>query len=93
MVVDPKDDLLPSAREFVIVMSEFDDGNIMKFETQYYPINGYLDPYEYDLIEDNHGELLRLYVINVGTTIPYHLHLLHSITAKIYLLDCFQTSR
>src|SRR5215212_11856313 len=31
MIVDPKDTPLPPAREFVMVLSEFDDANIMKF--------------------------------------------------------------
>ena len=35
LIVDPKDKPLPPAREFVMVMSEYDDENIMKFETEY----------------------------------------------------------
>ena len=83
LIVDPKDNPLPPAREFVMVMSEFDDDNIMKFETEYYPINGYLDQYIQNPLTINHDELLRLYVINIGTTIPYQFHL-HSITFKAY---------
>jgi plastocyanin len=66
-----------------MVMSEFDDDNIMKFETEYYPINGYLDQYIQNPLTINHDELLRLYVINIGTTIPYQFHL-HSTTFKAY---------
>ena len=58
-----------------MVMSEFDAKNIMKFETEYYPINGYLDQYIQNPLTINHDELLRLYVINIGTTIPYQFHL------------------
>ena len=47
----------------------------MKFETEYYPINGYLDQYIQNPLTINHDELLRLYVINIGTTIPYQFHL------------------
>jgi nitrite reductase (NO-forming) len=83
MIVDPIGTQLPPAREYVMVMSEYDDDNIMKFETKYYPINGYLDHYVHNPIEVNHDELIRLYVINIGTTIPYHFHL-HSTTPKIY---------
>jgi nitrite reductase (NO-forming) len=83
LIVDPKDNPLPPAREYLMVMSEFDDDNIMKFETEYYPINGYLDQYVHNPLTVNHDELLRLYVINLGTTIPYHFHL-HSTTAKVY---------
>jgi nitrite reductase (NO-forming) len=83
LIVDPKDAPLPSAREFLMVMSEFDTKNIMKFETDFYPINGYADQYIHNPIQLNHDELLRLYIINIGTTIPYHFHL-HSTTAKAY---------
>lgn len=83
LIVDPKDKPLPPAREFVMVMSEYDDENIMKFETEYYPINGYTDQYILNPIIINNGELLRIYLINLGTTIPYQFHL-HSTTFKAY---------
>jgi nitrite reductase (NO-forming) len=83
MIVDPIDKPLEPAREFVMVMSEYDSKNIMKFETEYYPINGYADTYVTDPLEINHNELVRLYVINIGTTIPYQFHL-HSTTFKAY---------
>src|SRR5215210_808936 len=83
MIVDPKDKPLPPAREFVMVLSEYDDDNILKFETEYYPINGYLDQYVQNPIQVNRDELVRLYVINIGTTIPYQFHL-HSTIFKAY---------
>ncbi len=83
LIVDPKDKPLPPAREFVMVLSEYDDDNIMKFETKYYPINGYLDQYVQNPIQVNRDELVRLYVINIGTTIPYQFHL-HSTIFKAY---------
>jgi nitrite reductase (NO-forming) len=60
LIVDPKDKRLPPAKEFVMVMGEFDDDNIMNFETKYYPINGYVDQYVRNPIEVSYGELLRL---------------------------------
>ena len=83
MIVDPKDNPLPPAREVVMVMSEFDDDNIMKFETEYYPINGYIDQYVHNPIQVNYDELVRLYVINMGVTIPFQFHL-HSTVFKAY---------
>ena len=83
LIVDPIDKPLEPAREFVMVMSEFDSKNIMEFETEYYPINGYADMYVTDPLEINHDELIRLYVMNIGTTIPYQFHL-HSTTFKAY---------
>ena len=91
LIVDPKDNPLPPAREFVMVMSEFDAKNIMKFETEYYPINGYLDQYIQNPLTINHDELLRLYVINIGTTIPYQFHL-HSTTLRHIHQGYFQMS-
>lgn len=43
MIIDPKNKPLEPAREFVMVMSEYDSKDIMKFEAEYYPINGYAD--------------------------------------------------
>jgi nitrite reductase (NO-forming) len=83
MIVDPRDKPLEPAREFVMVMGEYDSKEIMKFEAEYYPINGYVDQYITNPLEVNHGELVRMYVINIGTTIPYQFHL-HSTTFKAY---------
>ncbi len=83
MIIDPKDKPLEPAREFVMVMSEYDSKDIMKFEAEHYPINGYIDQYITNPLEVNHGELVRMYVINIGTTIPYQFHL-HSTTFKAY---------
>ena len=83
MIIDPKDKPLEPAREFVMVMSEYDSKDIMKFEAEYYPINGYADQYIVNPLQVNHGELVRMYVVNIGTTIPYQFHL-HSTTFKAY---------
>jgi nitrite reductase (NO-forming) len=83
MIIDPKDKPLEPAREFVMVMNEYDSKDVMKFEAEYYPINGYTDQYIANPLKVNHGELVRMYVINIGTTIPYQFHL-HSTTFKAY---------
>jgi nitrite reductase (NO-forming) len=83
MIVDPRDKPLEPAREFVMVMGEYDSKEIMKFEAEYYPINGYADQYITNPLEVNHGELVRMYVVNIGTTIPSQFHL-HSTTFKAY---------
>lgn len=83
MIIDPKNKPLEPAREFVMVMSEYDSKDIMKFEAEYYPINGYADQYITNPLQVNHGELVRMYVINIGTTIPYQFHL-HSTIFKAY---------
>ena len=84
LIVDPKDKtLLEPAKEFVMVMGEFNLKDQMAFDADYYLINGYADHYIRNPIEINHGELLRLYLVNIGTTIPYSFHL-HSTTFKAY---------
>ncbi|HEX5891361.1 MAG TPA: multicopper oxidase domain-containing protein [Nitrososphaeraceae archaeon] len=91
LIVDPKDkpSLLPPAKEVVMVMSEYDLEDQLGFEADYYLINGYADQYLRNPITINHGELLRMYIINIGTTIPAPFHL-HSTTFMAYpsgLLD------
>src|SRR5690606_32024428 len=46
LIVDPKDPgVLEPAREFSIVLSEFDPENQDIFVAKYYPVNGYADQY------------------------------------------------
>jgi FtsP/CotA-like multicopper oxidase with cupredoxin domain len=78
LIIDPKDKPLKPAKEYYMVMSEFstDEKNVTKFLADYYPINGYSYQYMKNPLEINQGELLRLYLVNMGTTIhsPMHLH-------------------
>jgi nitrite reductase (NO-forming) len=86
LIVDPKDKtLLEPAKEFVMVMGEYSLSmrDQMAFNADYYLINGYADHYMHTPLEINHGDLLRLYLINLGTTIPYSFHL-HSTTFRTY---------
>jgi FtsP/CotA-like multicopper oxidase with cupredoxin domain len=84
LIVDPKDKtLLEPAKEFVMVMGEFNTKDQMAFGADNYLINGYADHYMHNPLEINHGDLLRLYLINLGTTIPYSFHL-HSTTFRTY---------
>jgi nitrite reductase (NO-forming) len=84
MVVDPKEPL-PPAKEYYMVFSEFstDENNLTKFIADVYPINGYSYQYMSNPIEFNQTDLLRIYAINVGSTIPAPLHL-HSTIFKVY---------
>jgi nitrite reductase (NO-forming) len=78
LIIDPKDIPLKPAKEYYMVMSEFstDQKNVTKFLADYYPINGYSFQYYHHPIEINKGDTLRIYLINMGTTIsaPFHLH-------------------
>lgn len=83
LIIDPNDKPAP-AREFAIVMGEFDPENQENFVPKYYLVNGYADQYMGDkMLHAKQGELVRMYVINMGTTIPYSFHL-HSTIFKAY---------
>lgn len=84
MVVDPKEPL-PPAKEYYMIFSEFstDENDLTKFIADAYPINGYSFQYMNNPLELNQTDLLRLYVINMGSTIPTPLHL-HSTIFKVY---------
>jgi nitrite reductase (NO-forming) len=89
IIVDSKQKQLQPAREFLLVMSEYDptDQKVQKgnltFVPEYYPINGYYDAYMNNPLVANYHELVRFYVINIGVTMPYSFHL-HSTTFKVY---------
>jgi hypothetical protein len=84
IIVDQKEPTLQPAKEFALVLSEFDSKNQDNFVAQYYPVNGYIDQYMGDnALEVSQNENVRFYVINIGTTIPYSFHL-HSTIFKVY---------
>jgi len=84
IIVDPKDQVLKPAREFALVLSEFDPKNQDNFVAKYYPVNGYADQYMGEnALQVKQNELVRFYVINIGTTIPYSFHL-HSTIFQVY---------
>jgi len=85
LIVDPKDPgRLEPAREFGLVLSEFDPENQDNFVAKYYPVNGYADQYMgANALQVKQNELVRFYVLNIGTTIPYAFHL-HSTIFKVY---------
>jgi FtsP/CotA-like multicopper oxidase with cupredoxin domain len=83
LIVDPKDKQLAPAKEFVMVLGEYNLRDQLGLDADYYLINGYADQYLKHPITINQGELLRIYLINMGTTIPAPFHL-HSTTFKAY---------
>ena len=83
LIVDPKNKPIAPAREFVMVMGEYDLKNQVGFDADYYFINGYADQYVHHPLEINHNDLMRIYLINLGTTIPASFHL-HSTTFLTY---------
>ena len=60
-----------------------DERNVTKYLADYYPINGYSYQYMQHPLEINQGDILRLYLVNEGITIPVSLHL-HSTIFDVY---------
>lgn len=83
LIVDPINKEIAPAKEFVMVMGEYSLKNQMGLEADYYLINGYADQYMHNPLEINHQDLMRIYLINLGTTIPASFHL-HSTTFLTY---------
>jgi plastocyanin len=83
LIVDPLAKEIAPAKEFVMVMGEYSLKNQMGLEADYYMINGYADQYMHNPLEINHQDLMRIYLINLGTTIPASFHL-HSTTFLTY---------
>ncbi|MDQ2686026.1 MAG: multicopper oxidase domain-containing protein [Thermoproteota archaeon] len=83
LIVDPVNKEIAPAKEFVMVMGEYSLKNQMGLEADYYLINGYADQYVHHPLEINQQDLIRIYLINLGTTIPASFHL-HSTTFLTY---------
>jgi nitrite reductase (NO-forming) len=85
LIIDPKDSvILKPAREYALVLSEFDPEHPDSFIPKYYPVNGYADQYiENNSLVARQNELVRFYISNIGTTIPFSFHL-HSTIFKVY---------
>lgn len=81
-IVDPQEPLEP-AKEMMMVMSEIDMKKPLAFETEYYVINGYKDLYFDHPIDVKLNEPVRIYVANIGTTIPFSYHI-HGTMMKVY---------
>jgi plastocyanin len=77
MIIDPKDpSILKPAREYGVVMGELDK-NYTNVAAQYYLNNGYFDQYMgNNSLPVRQNELVRLYVVNMGTALvyPFHIH-------------------
>ena len=92
MIIDPKNKTtIPPAKEFVLVMSEFNIHNPLAFLADYYLVNGYADQYLHSPIKANQNDTVRLYVINAGVNLPYSIHL-HGTIFKAYPSGLFANS-
>jgi len=83
MIIDPVVRPMTPAREYLLVLSEFDPKNAMENFPQFYPINGYAHQYMDNTIKVKRNENARFYVMNIGTVLPTSFHL-HSTIFKVY---------
>lgn len=71
------------AKEFLMILSEFNVEKQSSFIADYYLINGYADQYLRYPIEALQNELVRMYIINAGVNLPISLHF-HGTMVKNY---------
>lgn len=83
MIIDPVVRPMMPAREYLLVLSEFDPKNAMENFPQFYPINGHAHQYMDNTIKVKQNENARFYVMNIGTVLPASFHL-HSTIFKVY---------
>ena len=83
MIIDPAIRPMDPAREYFFTLSEFDPNNTLEYFTKYYPLNGYVSQYMDNPIQVVKGELVRFYVIGIGTVLPSPFHI-HSTLSKVY---------
>lgn len=76
MIVDPVHHPMEPAREYLMVLSEFDPENPLAETTRFYPINGYANQYMDNPIQVVENETTRFYVIGIGGVLqsPFHMH-------------------
>ena len=81
-IVYPKTPL-PPAREYVLVDGEYDTQNQLNPIPEYYMFNGYTEQYELDPLPARTNETVRIYLINLGVSPAYSMHI-HGTLFKAY---------
>mgnify|MGYP001773450309 CR=1 FL=1 len=82
-IIDPKDNPLPPAREYVIVKGEYDRKDILTPDPEYVFFNGYVDQYMDHPLEAKVNELVRIYYVDLGATPAYGFHI-HGTPFEVY---------
>jgi nitrite reductase (NO-forming) len=74
---------LPPAREYVFVNGEYDTQNQLNPLPEYFMFNGYTEQYELDPLPARTNETVRIYLINLGLSPAYSMHI-HGTLFKAY---------
>ena len=81
-IVYPKTPL-PPAREYVLVNGEYDTQNQLTPLPEYFMFNGYTEQYNLHPLPARTNEAVRIYLINLGLSPAYGLHI-HGSIFKVY---------
>jgi nitrite reductase (NO-forming) len=81
-IVYPKTPL-PPAREYVFVNGEYDTQNQLNPLPEYFMFNGYTEQYQLHPLPARTNETVRIYLINLGLSPAYGLHI-HGSIFKVY---------
>lgn len=93
VIVEPKGEERPPAREYALVQSEFyfagqdmagDPTKMLDVDPDWVVFNGYADQYVDDPLPAKPGELVRLYVLNAGPSKWSAFHVIGSIFDKTW---------
>jgi nitrite reductase (NO-forming) len=74
---------LPPAREYVFVNGEYDTQNQLNPLPEYYFFNGYTELYQLHPLPARTNETVRIYLINLGLSPAYGIHI-HGSIFKVY---------
>jgi len=74
---------LPPAREYVFVNGEYDTQNQLNPLPEYFMFNGYTEQYQLHPLPARTNETVRIYLINLGLSPAYGLHI-HGSIFKVY---------
>ncbi len=81
-IIDPKTPL-EAAREYVLVMGEYDTQDQMTETPQYVMLNGYVDQYMSNPLPARVNETVRVYFINISASPAWGFHI-HGTTFKAW---------
>ena len=87
-IIDPKTPL-EAAREYVLVMGEYDTQDQMTETPQYVMLNGYVDQYMSNPLPARVNETVRIYFINISASPAWGFHI-HGTTFKAWPAGLWQ---
>jgi hypothetical protein len=84
--------LLPPAREYVLVSGEYDTQNQLNPLPEYYMFNGYAEEYMTTPLPARTNETVRIYLLNMGLSPSYGMHIHGTLFKCISLRNLAESS-